>query len=242
MTALVVLGGLAFPVAAIARTDAASLATADVPDQQTQLPVQPQPPQPPVQPVQPIDTSGLPPAQPTGVVHAPDNDPNLNNGPQPSPNHGPLVEPTIPTSSNAAPVVDAGADQSISATTSSVTLSGTVSDDGFPNPPGMTTNAWSQVSGPAAVTFTDPSLASTTAKGFTAAGDYVLRLTANDSALSSFDELTVRVTLATITPPATDTPRVRAARVSAVRIRAARVRAPRAPRVRAVKIRPRLTG
>ncbi|MEP6918468.1 MAG: hypothetical protein ABJC89_22695, partial [Acidobacteriota bacterium] len=57
---------------------------------------------------------------------------------------------------NVAPVVDAGADQSLAAP-SAATLSGTATDDGNPVPPGALATTWNLVSGPAAVTFSSPS-------------------------------------------------------------------------------------
>ena len=72
------------------------------------------------------------------------------------------------------------------------TLDGTVSDDGNPTPPGIVTTAWSKVSGPGTVTFADASAVDTTAD-FSVAGVYVLRLTADDSALSSSDDVTITV-------------------------------------------------
>lgn len=60
---------------------------------------------------------------------------------------------------------------------------------------------WSKSSGPGTVTFGTPTQASTTAT-FSSAGDYVLRLTANDGLLSSSKDLTVRV----FTTPAGTTP------------------------------------
>ncbi len=92
---------------------------------------------------------------------------------------------------NQAPVVNAGADQTI-ALPGNATLDGTVTDDGFPNPPGTLTTTWTRISGPGTVTFGNASAVDTTAS-FSAAGTYVLRLTANDSALSAFDEVTVTV-------------------------------------------------
>jgi len=93
--------------------------------------------------------------------------------------------------SNTAPVVNAGADASATVGTA-LQLSGSASDDGLPNPPGALTTTWSQVSGPGTVTFGDASSLSTTAD-FSAAGTYVLRLTADDAGLSTQDELTVTV-------------------------------------------------
>ena len=49
-----------------------------------------------------------------------------------------------------------------------------------------------QLSGPGTVTFADATAVDTTAS-FTVDGTYVLRLTADDSALTAFDELTVTV-------------------------------------------------
>jgi hypothetical protein len=93
---------------------------------------------------------------------------------------------------NAAPIVNAGPDQAITPA-ASATLDGTVTDDGQPSP-GTLTTTWSQISGqPGTVTFGDPGSVNTTAS-FSQAGTYVLRLTADDGALSSFDELTVTVT------------------------------------------------
>lgn len=102
----------------------------------------------------------------------------------------------IPTAgqpaTNQAPTVNAGNDQTITLPTSTVTLTGTASDDGLPAPPATMTYAWSIVSGPAAVTFSAPS-ALTTAATFTAEGTYTLRLMASDSALSASDEVVVTV-------------------------------------------------
>jgi len=101
---------------------------------------------------------------------------------------------TVHVVANQAPVVNAGPDQTITLPTSSTNLSGSVSDDGSPNPPGATTKTWTRVSGPTSVTFGDASNPVTTVSGLTSAGDYVLRLTADDGASSSFDELTIQVT------------------------------------------------
>ncbi|MDG4554467.1 MAG: RHS repeat-associated core domain-containing protein [Candidatus Competibacter sp.] len=92
---------------------------------------------------------------------------------------------------NQAPQVHAGADQTITLP-AAANLSGTVSDDGLPNPPGAVTIAWSKDSGPGTVAFGNAHVASTTAT-FGADGVYVLRLTANDGALPASD--TVQVTV-----------------------------------------------
>jgi hypothetical protein len=93
---------------------------------------------------------------------------------------------------NGAPVVNAGADQAI-ALGQNAPLAGTASDDGQP---GALSVAWSRLSGPGTVSFASANALNTTA-GFSAAGVYVLRLTANDGALSSSDDLTVTVNAAT---------------------------------------------
>jgi hypothetical protein len=95
---------------------------------------------------------------------------------------------------NAAPTVDAGAGSSVTMP-DAATLSGTVTDDGLPDPPAATTATWSQVSGPGTVTFSPATTAATTA-GFSAAGTYVLRLTGSDGSLSTSDDVTVTVAAA----------------------------------------------
>ncbi|HKE70733.1 MAG TPA: hypothetical protein VKB55_15845, partial [Nocardioidaceae bacterium] len=90
---------------------------------------------------------------------------------------------------NRAPTVDAGADQSV-ILPASVTLDATVTDDGQPNPPGAVTTTWSATSGPGTVSFANPDAVDTTAM-FSSQGDYVLRLTATDGDLTTFDQLTV---------------------------------------------------
>ena len=100
-----------------------------------------------------------------------------------------FVNPEPP---NAAPNVNAGGDQNAIVGTP-LTLNGTVSDDGRPNPPGAVTIAWIQVSGPGTASFSDSSLANSDVT-FSAEGSYVLRLTADDGAASSSDEVTVMAT------------------------------------------------
>ena len=92
---------------------------------------------------------------------------------------------------NQAPIVDAGADQS-AIIGGALTLNGTVSDDGRPNPPGIVTVSWSQISGPGDATFSEPSSAVTDVTLATE-GSYVLRLTAHDGELEDWDEVTVTV-------------------------------------------------
>jgi hypothetical protein len=89
------------------------------------------------------------------------------------------------------PVVDAGGDQSILITEAAV-LDASVTDDGLPDPPAAVTILWSQIDGPGTATFADANAVDTSAT-FSAVGTYVLRLTADDSELSSSDEVTVIV-------------------------------------------------
>lgn len=92
---------------------------------------------------------------------------------------------------NSAPVVKAGANQTITLP-ANATLTGTATDDGQPNPPGMLALLWSQVSGPATANIATPNQLSTQVT-FPTAGIYVFRLTASDSVLSS--SATVQVTV-----------------------------------------------
>src|SRR5690606_25584120 len=96
-----------------------------------------------------------------------------------------------PAPTNIAPTVNAGANQSITLP-SSATLDGTVTDDGLPNPPATFTVTWSKVSGSGTVTFGNANDVDTTAS-FSEAGTYLLRLSANDSELTTTDDITVTV-------------------------------------------------
>ncbi|HVY69944.1 MAG TPA: lamin tail domain-containing protein, partial [Verrucomicrobiae bacterium] len=93
---------------------------------------------------------------------------------------------------NQAPVVSAGPDTPANLTTA-LQLAGSAADDGQPASPGKLTIQWSIVSGPGTVTFDAPGAAKTAAH-FSAAGDYVLRLTAFDGELTSADDVSVHVT------------------------------------------------
>ena len=92
---------------------------------------------------------------------------------------------------NVAPNANAGSDQTIMLP-SSVTLQGSASDDGLPNPPGAVSANWSKVSGPGSVTFADAS-ALITSVSFSTDGNYILRLTVNDSQLSDSDDVAITV-------------------------------------------------
>lgn len=107
------------------------------------------------------------------------------------------VNPTV--SVNKPPQVNAGPDQTITIPAKAV-LKGKVTDDGLPTG-GTITSTWTKQSGPGNMTFADPAASETTVE-FSVAGTYVLRLTANDSALSSSDDMTVTVNdLGTELPP-----------------------------------------
>jgi hypothetical protein len=96
-------------------------------------------------------------------------------------------------SQNQPPSVEAGSNQQVSMPTMAA-LNGMVVDD---NLPGALTTLWTVESWSGEVTFDDANDVDTTVS-FSAAGTYVLRLTATDGELSSYDELTVTVTA----PPA----------------------------------------
>nr|WP_240188969.1 Ig-like domain-containing protein [Nakamurella flavida] len=89
---------------------------------------------------------------------------------------------------NQAPVVDAVA--SDPRPDGSLALTGTVQDDALPT--GTLSSTWSVVSAPegGSALFADPAAASTSVK-FTAEGEYVLRLTATDGALTTSRDITV---------------------------------------------------
>jgi hypothetical protein len=113
----------------------------------------------------------------------------VNSAPTPTPTATPTATPT-PTP-NQSPTANAGADQTITLP-ANANLSGAASDDGLPNPPAVLNTSWSKVSGQGTVTFTNANSLNTTAS-FSAAGVYVLRLTASDSALNATDDVSITV-------------------------------------------------
>ncbi|MET0624600.1 MAG: hypothetical protein ABW250_16600, partial [Pyrinomonadaceae bacterium] len=92
---------------------------------------------------------------------------------------------------NRPPVVDAGADQTITLPADTLGLNGVATDDGLPAGAPLSIN-WTKVSGPGPVSFGDSSQP-VTAASFTEPGTYVLKLTASDSRLVSSDTVTVTV-------------------------------------------------
>jgi len=102
-------------------------------------------------------------------------------------------------SNTMAPTVSAGSNQTITLP-ASTSLMGTATDDG--QPAGSTLMVtWSKFSGPGTVTFGNVNALSTTAS-FSAAGTYVLRLTATDGDLSASADVTIVVM--TPAPPLVD--------------------------------------
>ena len=93
------------------------------------------------------------------------------------------------TPANTAPTANAGSDDSITLP-NVASLDGTITDDGYPNPPGAVTVTWSKVSGPGTVTFGDSAAVDTTAS-FSEIGTYVLQLQASDSALIDTDTVQI---------------------------------------------------
>jgi hypothetical protein len=99
---------------------------------------------------------------------------------------------------NLPPVVSAGADQIVVRTnrttgkTNAVQLNGLVADDGFPQPPGLTTNLWYRVSGPGLVEIEAARTPSTLVR-FSDAGLYVFRLVASDGELSASNDVSIIV-------------------------------------------------
>jgi len=70
----------------------------------------------------------------------------------------------------------------------SASLAGAVSDDGKPNPPAAIAVSWSQVSGSGTVAFGNLNAFATTA-GFSVAGNYRLRLVADDGQVASSSDV-----------------------------------------------------
>jgi hypothetical protein len=150
--------------------------------------------------VQVYDISAANPIKPAGLALAPSSqnasqrslyivDRGIDNNVDPNENDGRMFEFSLgTTATNQAPIANAGADQTI---VLKANLDGSVFDDGLPAF-GPLTTSWSSVSGPGTVSFANATAQDTTAT-FSAPGAYTLRLTANDGALSSSDDVSVQV-------------------------------------------------
>ena len=116
----------------------------------------------------------------------------VDNNANPNENDGKLHElsVTLPSSGNDPPVADAGPNRTVTMP-DSLTLAGSISDDGLPEG-GTLTSMWTQISGPGTATFTDAT-SPTTDVTFSASGEYVLRLTSDDSELQGSDDVIVTV-------------------------------------------------
>ncbi len=99
---------------------------------------------------------------------------------------------------NTAPAVGAGPDKTVTLPATTVSLDGSLSDDGLPA--GSTAAAvWTVVSAPGPVTFANPSSPATTAQ-LSTTGTHVFRLSATDGALQASDDVSVVLEPAN-TPP-----------------------------------------
>ncbi|MDD2764572.1 MAG: Ig-like domain-containing protein [Opitutaceae bacterium] len=96
-----------------------------------------------------------------------------------------------PLDGNTGPHVDAGPDLTVGAVNQQVNLSGNVTDDGLPAGHVVST-LWSKVAGPGDAVFMDASSATTTVS-FDAAGVYLLKLSADDGAITTQDLVEAQV-------------------------------------------------
>jgi len=148
-----------------------------------------------------IDVSAVPSsARLSGIVVAPGSaapgedhlymsDRGVDNDTDPDENDGRIFELDVsPFGGNLPPSADAGVGGSLMLPNDTVQLQGSVIDDGLPGVPGTLTTLWSQVSGPGTVVFSAPTALSTAAT-LPVAGTYVLRLTADDAALTGTDDI-----------------------------------------------------
>jgi hypothetical protein len=147
------------------------------------------------------DLSFAPLKKPSGMCYAPSStgsgmsvyivNRGSDNNSDPRENDGTLVEISLGgTVPNAAPSVNAGPDRTVTMP-AQASLDGTVTDDGKPSPPNLTTT-WTKQSGLGTVTFANANAVDTQAS-FSAAGTYVLQLAASDGALSASDVMQVTV-------------------------------------------------
>jgi hypothetical protein len=99
---------------------------------------------------------------------------------------------------NLSPVVDAGSSQRMAwinhstGATNTASLNGLIADDGYPQPPGITTSLWAKISGPGSIAFASPTEPLTKVR-FSAPGEYVVRLMASDGERSSNKDVAISV-------------------------------------------------
>lgn len=98
------------------------------------------------------------------------------------------------TPSNAAPLTDAASTATVSSAAAKQ-LDGTISDDAATG--GSVIISWSRFSGPGTAMFADSTNPDTTV-AFSAEGDQVLRLSADDGEVTSFEDVTMQVQFATL--------------------------------------------
>lgn len=130
----------------------------------------------------------LPTATPTEIPPTPTEEPT--NTPAPTFTPSPTVTPSpIPT--NAPPVVNAGLDITITLPNTAL-LSGQVTDDGLPNPPGVVTTSWQLIAGPGTIDYVDPDPL-TPQVSFSEMGQYTFQFSATDSEFEMIDTVVVEV-------------------------------------------------
>jgi uncharacterized protein YjiK len=100
----------------------------------------------------------------------------------------------VDSGANRRPVVDAGSNLSIALPDNTVTLNGTVSDDGLPEGSSLATT-WSHVggTGTGTVSFGNRNAVDTTATFSDDPGTYILELSASDGEYTTTDDITVTV-------------------------------------------------
>ena len=111
----------------------------------------------------------------------------------------------VPSSTNAGnlgPLVSAGPPRT-NALPGSLSVTGSVADDGRPVPPGAVTVQWSRVRGAGGVTIHSPAAIETLVT-LGAGGQHRLRLTADDGQVQTFDETLVTASALTVRVEATD--------------------------------------
>ncbi|MEI6077690.1 MAG: LamG-like jellyroll fold domain-containing protein, partial [Verrucomicrobiota bacterium] len=100
---------------------------------------------------------------------------------------------TVTVTSNLPPGISIAVDApTLNVPTNWTTLRATITDDGRPNPPGKTTNLWSQISGPSTAIFGSPTNATTTVSNLLV-GQYIFQIIAADGQLYNTNTTWVNV-------------------------------------------------